>query len=345
MSQPTLASPFNAPAIWVLADDRAGNRAQCLGVADRMGVECVTKEIRYNALAKLPNALRGRSLLGVKGASRKELEAPWPDVVIAAGRRTAPVARWIKKQSGGRTRLVQLMWPDAAPRDFDCIVLPAHDKEHKERDNILRVLGAPHRITPTVLEEAGLRWRRRLEHVPPENRIAVLAGGSTRHSLFKKADFRRMGALTATLATSVHGSLFITTSRRTGTEGERILLEHLDRIPHHLHRWQQGGDNPYLGYLALADAIVVSADSIAMCSEACATQKPVFIYQPIGLSPKHRRFVNTLIATGYAYPLEEDFVQELRAPLKHAPLDSATTVAEHIRTTLIPSFFQQAQAG
>jgi len=55
----------------------------------------------------------------------------------------------------------------------------------------------------------------------------------------------------------------------------------------------------------------------------------------VSLSPKHARFVNTLIATGYAYPLEEGFVQELREPMKHAPLDSAGTVAEHIKTALL----------
>lgn len=327
------ASSSAAPVIWVLADDRAGNRAQCLGVADRLG-DYTTKEIRYTHLAALPNALRGASLLGVDSASRKTLTAPWPDVVITAGRRAAPVARWVKKQSKGKTKLVQLMWPDAAAQDFDCIVLPAHDKEHKDSSNILRVLGAPHRITPAVLQAAASQWRDRLGHIPPENRIAVLVGGSTKHGAFDEADFHRMGALTATLATSAHGGLFITTSRRTGKEGEKILLEHVDGIPHHLHSWQTGGDNPYLGYLALADAIIVSADSIAMCSEACATHKPVFIYQPESLSPKHKRFVNTLIATGYAYPLEEDFVQELRAPLKHTPLDSAATVAEHIRNIL-----------
>lgn len=324
------------PLIWVLADDRAGNRAQCLGVADRLGMEYVTREIRYTALGALPNALRGRSLLGVTAETRKSLKAPWPDVVIAAGRRTAPVARWIKRQSH-HTKLVQLMWPDCATADFDCIVLPSHDREHADTSQILRVLGAPHRVTPAVLDAAAAKWRDRLEHLPPGARIAVLVGGSTKHGAFEAADFHRLGALTVTLATSVRGTLMLTTSRRTGREGEKILLEHINNIPHHHHSWaHQGAENPYLGYLALADAIIVTADSISMCSEACATHKPVFIYQPVSLSPKHARFVDTLIATGYAYPLEEGFVQELRSPLKHAPLDSAATVAEHIRSHVLP---------
>lgn len=326
----------DAPIIWVLADDRAGNRAQCLGVADRLGLDYATREIRYTALGKLPNILRGASLRGVDAASRKALQAPWPDVVIAAGRRSAPVARWIKKQSRGKTKLVHLMWPDSKAGAFDCIVLPSHDKEHKDSGNILRVLGAPHRITPAVLEAAADKWREVLSAIP-EPRIAVLVGGSNRHSRFEEADFRRIGALSATLAVSTHGGLFVTTSRRTGKAGEKVVLEHLEGLPYHVHSWQTPKEdgNPYLAYLALADAIVVTADSISMCSEACATHKPVFIYEPLSLEGKHQRFIHTLMATGYAYPLEESFVQELRKPLKHQPLDSAHTVAEHIRTSLL----------
>lgn len=328
------SSDAELPLIWVLADDRVGNRAQCLGVADRLDIPYETKEIRYNALVRLPNVLRGVSLRGIDRASADALRAPWPDVVIAAGRRIAPVARWIKRKSP-KTRLVQLMWPDAGAEDFDCIVLPAHDRDHKDAPNILRVLGAPHRITPPILAAAAEMWRPKLEALP-QPRIAVLVGGSTRHGAFTDADFHRLGALAKTLATGVHGSIMLTTSRRTGQQGEKILLEHIVSIPSHAHCWgsPKESDNPYLGYLGLADAIIVTADSISMCSEACASRKPVFIYQPLSLSSKHKRFVNTLIATGYAYPLEEGFVSELRQPLKHAPLDSAETVVEHIYAML-----------
>lgn len=327
-------SDAELPLIWVLADDRAGNRAQCLGVADRLGIPYEIKEIRYTSLVYLPNILRGKSLRGIDRASARALRAPWPDMIIAAGRRIAPVARWIKRQSP-KTKLVQLMWPDAGAVDFDCIILPSHDREHKDAPNVLRVLGAPHRITPQVMSAAAELWRSRLEALP-NPRIAVLVGGSTKHGAFTDADFHRLGALAKTLATGEHGSIMLTTSRRTGAIGEKILLEHLGAIPHHAHCWgtPKESDNPYLGYLALADAIVVTADSISMCSEACATYKPVFIYQPLSLSSKHKRFVNTLIATGYAYPLEEGFVSELRKPLKHAPLDSAATIVEHIYSML-----------
>ena len=39
--------------------------------------------------------------------------------------------------------------------------------------------------------------------------------------------------------------------------------------------WDGTGDNPYFAYLALADALLVTADSVSMVSEAAATGKPV----------------------------------------------------------------------
>jgi mitochondrial fission protein ELM1 len=49
----------------------------------------------------------------------------------------------------------------------------------------------------------------------------------------------------------------------------------------HSYRWSAAhseDENPYLGYLALADILVVSGDSASMLAEASATGKPVFIY-------------------------------------------------------------------
>ena len=92
--------------IWALTDDRMGNISQVLGVAEALDEEYERKEIKYNVFVKLPNFLRGRSLCGVSKESRTELTAPWPGLVIAAGRRLFPVARFIKKKSGNKTKIV-----------------------------------------------------------------------------------------------------------------------------------------------------------------------------------------------------------------------------------------------
>ena len=116
------------PLIWVLLDDRAGNRSQALGVAMALGQPVQQKELRYGPAAKLPNLVLGASISGLTKQSKNDLKAPWPALVISAGRRTAPVARWIKAQSSGKTQLVQIMDPGSGRDDFDLICMPAHDQ-------------------------------------------------------------------------------------------------------------------------------------------------------------------------------------------------------------------------
>ena len=58
------------PVIWVLADGRAGNRSQCLGVADALGWAYQVKELDYGGLSSLPNFLLGASFAGLTGESR-----------------------------------------------------------------------------------------------------------------------------------------------------------------------------------------------------------------------------------------------------------------------------------
>ena len=73
------------------------------------------------------------------------------------------------------------------------------------------------------------------------------------------------------------GSLLVSTSARTPAD----VIEAFEgsSAPHRLYRWRQGDpDNPYLGYLALADRIVVTSDSMSMLVEAMATGKPVFVF-------------------------------------------------------------------
>jgi hypothetical protein len=46
-----------------------------------------------------------------------------------------------------------------------------------------------------------------------------------------------------------------------------------------LYRWRRDDpDNPYLGFLALADEVIVTADSISMLAEAHATGRPVHMF-------------------------------------------------------------------
>ncbi|CAA7627804.1 Predicted nucleoside-diphosphate-sugar epimerase [Candidatus Terasakiella magnetica] len=315
---------MTSPRVWVLADDRAGNVSQGLGVAEALGWPFEVRTIAYDGLARLPNLLRGASLVGVTGASRSGLEAPWPDVVIAAGRRTAPIARWIKRQCGAF--LVQIMDPGIPGRDqFDLIVTPAHDRA-RLTSNMIEIMGAPHRVTAARLAAEAEAWRPRFAHLP-RPWVAVIVGGATRKRPFPVEMARDLGRKVGGLAAAAGGSVLLTTSRRTGAEQGAALAECLPE-PRWLHLFGQPGENPYFGFLALADAVVVTGDSVSMACEACASAAPVFLWAPPGwVVAKHARLHAQLYLHGLAKPLDQ--VQSLAA-WDRPRLDAAGEVAQAI---------------
>lgn len=299
-------------SIWVLADDRPGNANQALGVAEALDLPFAVRHIRYGPLSALPNAWLGASLAGLAPSARDELRPPWPDLVIAAGRRTAPVTRWLKRRHPDAF-LVQLMWPGAG-NDLDLIAVPEHD-DVAASPALIRTLGAPHRITPARLAAAAQASAPRVAHLP-RPRIACLIGGSTRRVRFASDHAAALGRAAGALANQHGGSLLITTSRRTGAACEEAVAEAVAGAPHLLHHFSAGGHNPYLDYLASADAVVVTGDSTSMCTEACATGRPVFLYRmPGGTPAKHVRLHERLASLGYLVALDAPWPERLPPPL------------------------------
>jgi mitochondrial fission protein ELM1 len=134
-----------------------------------------------------------------------------------------------------------------------------------------------------------------------------------------------LGRKVARLTTQLRGSVLATTSRRTGGEATDALAAGLSRSLHLLYRWGEPGENPYLGFLATADAIVVTADSESMLSEACTTAAPVYVALPELAGPRQRRLIASLIKAGQVRPLESSL-----APWPRRELDESGRVASEI---------------
>ncbi len=316
--------------IWVLTDDRAGNNSQSVGLADAIGGRVEQKEIRYNKLIFLPNFLRGASGIGVRKSCLDALKPPFPDYAIAAGRRAAPVLRLIKKMSGGKTKIIQIMFPGRIGLDdYDAVVLPEHDGFREKRPNVFRVVGAPGRISPERLEREKIVWEERFADLP-KPRVALIVGGATKDKPFTVDMAKDLAKKTVAFASRVKaGSLLVTTSRRTGAEQEKTLKEALPD-PKYFYGWGASGENPYVGFLATADYIVVTGDSVSMCSESCAAAAPVLIYAPEGtVGKKHALLHRELYEGGYARPLTDDAEPSPHKRL-YAAADAAKMIAERI---------------
>ncbi|OEJ68913.1 mitochondrial fission ELM1 family protein [Magnetovibrio blakemorei] len=317
--------------VWLLIDDRAGNKSQVLGVARALGLPFEIKNIAYTASAALPNYMLMASFSMLTQSSRVNLAAPWPDVVIAAGRRTAPAARRIKELSGGKTFLVQIMHPGSTgENDFSLIAVPRHDAMG-EAENRFTMVGAPHGVTAQSLAEANQIWGGKFDHLPKPH-IALIVGGDTKRKAFTLDMARDLGAHAAQLARDAGGSLLVTTSRRSTPEATQALIDALGDVPAYVYRWGDEGENPYMGFLAQASHIIVTGDSVSMCCEACGTECPVYIFAPKKLTAhKHAKLHQDLFAKGYARSLDGVKVLE---DWSHEPLNAAFDVAAELRKRL-----------
>ena len=297
----------------MLADDRPGHAAQALGVAEALGEPFRVHRLGYGRLAALSALLPRASLAGLDRSSRRSLLPPWPRLVIAAGRRTAPVARWLKRRSGGTTRLVQLMDPGDW-REIDLLAIPAHDAPRSD-PRVVPTLGAPHRLHAETLQRAARAWTAQVARLP-RPRIAVLVGGRSPHARWADGWARALAAAVEALAAARGGSLMLTTSRRTPEDAVRAL----DRdgpVPVWRHFWGAPGENPYPGMLALADAVVVTADSVSMLTEACAAGRQVYAFGKDAVAgSKLATLLEALEAEGRVRPLGAAWSDRRFAPLR-----------------------------
>jgi len=297
--------------IWVLQDPRAGTAAQALGIAERLGLPFRAVELRWSAAARIPFPFP--TLLGL--ADRAAFQPPWPSLVISAGRRAAPVARWLRAR-GART--VHAMRPGFGAADFDLLVVGAHDHP-RPASNLLEIRGATHRITPEKLALAAAAF----PHLAalPRPRVGLLLGGPVRAEGMDPAVAARIGAQAAGLGKAV----LATTSRRSGGAAAAALAEALQEMPHHLYPFGGDGANPLHGILSLSDTLVVTGDSISMLSEALMTPASLYIADPGGLGPRHQAVAESLVAAGLAARLGGP------APPPRATLDETARVAAEIR--------------
>lgn len=114
---------------WTLAGQKAGDNRQLetLGAAAtaRFGWEGTTRSLAFNGWDLWLQLTQQASLAAVQAPFRAALTPPWPDLVLTAGRRNEPVARWIQQASGGRSKIVHLGRPWTHPRHLDLTLTTA----------------------------------------------------------------------------------------------------------------------------------------------------------------------------------------------------------------------------
>lgn len=286
MNEPAAESERTAPAgaahgvprVWVLLSYRAGERSQVLALAETLGWPFEEKRLAYRSPLLPPHLLRRVTRAGIDGANSAAIEPPWPDLVITAGSLNEPVARWVRRQTGGRTRIVWVGRPWAALRHFD-LVITTPQYRLPRRDHVMHNPATMNRLTPERLASEAAAWCDRIADLP-RPLISVLVGGPSGPFPFGENAGRRLGRALAKEARERGGGVWITTSARTPAGAVDAMQAELD-VPHRIHEWRAGAEeNPYFAMLGAADIVVSTADSISMLSEAAATGKPMWMFDP-----------------------------------------------------------------
>ena len=255
--------------VWVLLGQRTGDNNQLLRLARELGVPFRTIELGYNGLYRVPPALLGASLATLDARSRAQLPPPWPRLVLGIGNRSVPVARWIRRQSGGTTKLVRLGNPRLHPRHFD-LVITTPQYRVPDAPNVIRLpagISTAPKLEPTR-EEA--EW---LDKLPRPHRL-LLIGGET---FMWRLDRSALADAASTLKQKPGGSVIAVGSARSGKALLDAVAGALSGSEHGLV-WGRFPRFPLL--IADADEIYVTADSVAMISDAVATGRPVGLVLP-----------------------------------------------------------------
>jgi mitochondrial fission protein ELM1 len=275
-----------APQVWILATDKSGDTAQLRALAREAGLTVAEKQLAFNGLGRIPNLLFGASIASLDHAKSSELEPPWPDLVLSSGRRSVPVARWIKRQSGGRSRLAHIGRPWGRLAWFD-LVFAMPQYALPDLANVFQARMPFNAVAADAAARGAARWQARLVD-KPHPWIAVLLGGPARPLAFDAAIAAEIGRKVSERARRTGGTVLLSTSRRTPLDAADAIIATLDPASV-VYRWRTNdADNPYAAFLALADEIVVSGDSASMLAEALRSGKKVSV-APLPLQPDLRR--------------------------------------------------------
>lgn len=304
---------------WILSDGKAGHLAMTTGVAAAMG-------LRTRILDVAPPRLW--ALLAPHGPAPPDLSSiwppsgmHWPEYAFAAGRRTIPYLRAIRRSARGRTFTVAFMDPRVS-NAADLIWVPEHDA--RRGGNVVTTLTSPHGFTWKRLADLRKTMPEHIKALAPP-RVTVLLGGPGGGYTFQGADIARLSESLRHVA-ALGASFLISSSRRTPP----VLMDTIRQATAHAPRiiWDGSGENPYPHFLASADYFVVTADSVNMTGEACATGRPVYVFMPQGGRAKFHAFHHALRQAGATRPLPSQ--PAALESWRYQPIQAASQIAEEI---------------
>ena len=330
------------PRIWVIPGNRRGDDAQVFALAEELGLPFETRKLIYE-----PSFWPGTRLSGVSPDSvrsdvrEKTLVPPWPDLIIFVGRRSVPVARWIREQSGGRTKLVFIGHPRVDPGTFDLVFTTRQYRTPTGPSMRLNSVAMSRYREPLKATAEEQAWLDTL----PRPHFLMMLGGETRHWSMRPRSMARKAAELAHRAERARGSLIVVPSARTSEDLLDAIEERLEGAG---CEWRVvRSDFPRFQLLLEdADCLFPTADSVSMISESA------IMHRPVGIVPIEMSWMGRLILGGevndtspqrdlrrfWRHVLAEKLVGTMDEPMASEIANPVVAAAAEVRSLLESTF-------
>ena len=234
----------------------------------------------------------------------------YADIVISCGASLVAPNIFLKYENNAKN--VVIMGPGLGRgRKFDMLILPRHDalritndacppkpwrrRKRRTTNNILITEGAPNRIRTTNDERRTT------------NRgIGLLIGGDAKGFKLEKSAVERVLDGVLKVAEEKDLDMFISTSRRTSPEIDRLLKERLSgnkRCKLLVIANEKNVEGAVPAIFGLSDVIITSPESVSMISEAASSGKLVVVFRVKGegwrVNRKYDQMADNLEKQGY----------------------------------------------
>ncbi len=313
---------------WVISSGAAGMENQAVSLANTLGFSKTkhTLSIKRIRLRPLWRFIAPYIRFAKRHSYTPKLSPPWPQLVIASGSQAILPALHIKKVSKGETKVIYLQNPRINPSLFDAVVCPHHDQ--LKGDNVFSMIGTPVLANEEQTKKSLDFYQAELQKLPFP-RIAIMIGGPNRSYKMDIAWVQKMCAQLKNFHNNGMG-IMITSSRRTPDDIKDYLHKNLSRL-NGVFFWDGTNENPYPAFLKEADMLLVTSESVSMVSEACSTDKPVYLIKLQGSNKRFDYFHQSLIEAERVRWLSN---HELPKLFNVMPLNETQKVASKLKEKL-----------
>lgn len=308
-----------------MTDGALGNVKQCLALCHYLQED----PICYSEKAPRPWRWLGphSTLGGIRALPdklRQAMALQQPDLLVSAGRQGALFSRVLRSCWNPSPVRIHILNPRISPAHFDLVIAPQHDQ--LTGPNVIETVGSLNDVDDSSLQRARSQWAERLGSLPRPIQV-ILIGGSTRAYQITPAAVEAIASTALRHRERHGGSVLVSLAPRSTPDIHRSVETHLASIASDM--WAGEPDNPYQGYLAYADRIIVTPDSINMVSEACAVGVPVVVDFESVTHTRFARFYAALATRGLITSGDESSTKLTDTPLRETE-NVAAEVRQHL---------------